>query len=93
MAACDQCNAMLSKKENKLCAKCKQEKLDSFRNEKQTMVSEVLMYSNLHRMASSQTVLSRPEEVQHAKDMLWNKFGDYNILKEHIDRRYSPNRT
>ncbi len=35
----------------------------------------------------------KPEEVQHAKDMLWNKFGDYDIRKEHIDRRDSPNRT
>ncbi len=43
MAACDQCNAKLAKKEKKLFVKCKQEKLDSFRNEKQTMVSEVLM--------------------------------------------------
>ncbi len=25
--------------------------------------------------------------------MLWNKFGDYDILKEHIDRRVSPNHT
>ncbi len=77
MAACDQCNAKLAKKEKKLCAKCKQEKLDSFRNEKQTMVSEVLMYSNFHRMASSKDCLIKaicgsfkPEEVQYAKDML-----------------------
>ncbi len=35
----------------------------------------------------------KPEEVPHVKDMLWNKFVDYDILKEYIDRRDSPNRT
>ncbi len=62
------------------------------------MVSGVLMYSNFHRMASSKDCLIKaicgsfkPEEVQYAKDMLWNKFGDCDILKEHIDKRNSPN--
>ncbi len=27
------------------------------------------------------------------KDILWNTFGDYDILNEHIDRRDSPNHT
>ncbi len=64
------------------------------------MVRELLMYSNFHRMASSKDCLFKaicglfkPEEVQYAKDMLWNKFGDYDILKEHIDIRDSPNHT
>ncbi len=93
-----------------MCNKCKQDQTmdDSIEeqgektmvDEKITLVSEVLMYTNHYRNSSSKDSLLKvmstaftEEDLKATKDMLWEAFADIHILGGNHDRRDSSNRT
>ncbi len=65
---------------------------------KHTHVSEALMYANFQRKGSTKDNVIKAmsgsrkiEKLKHAKHLLWDNFGTFDILQDHKDRSDSQN--
>ncbi len=96
MAKCNKCAAGLKRNEKDLCVKCQRD----LENANAPLIDELLMYANFHKNGATKELLVRTMsgfftniEIVAAKSLLYERFGNLNILVNGQNRRDSENRT
>lgn len=99
MSKCVSCAVKLKTHEKEMCYKCCAELISQMRSDA-PLLSEVLMYAEFHRNGATKENLVNTmcgffsnEEIKSAKNLLYDRYGDRNLLQNQAERRTTETRS